>query len=133
GSFYRIPLWELVYHDCTVAQWYWGDASNKAPEVWDQRDLINILYATPPMFAFDQAQWTTCKDRFVQSYKNVCPIARKLGYDEMLSHVFLNAEHTVQQTRWKSGAEITVNFGDTPYTLPDGRIIAAKGWGTRGM
>ena len=34
GHFYRIPLWELVYHDCVVAQWYWGDYNNKAPEVW---------------------------------------------------------------------------------------------------
>ncbi|UCD58249.1 MAG: hypothetical protein JSV16_03815, partial [Candidatus Hydrogenedentota bacterium] len=25
GHKYRLPLWELVYHDCVVAQWYWGD------------------------------------------------------------------------------------------------------------
>ena len=25
GQAYRLPLWELVYHDCVVAQWYWGD------------------------------------------------------------------------------------------------------------
>ena len=54
GHFYRIPLWELVYHDCVVAQWYWGDYNNKAPEVWPRRDLFNTLYATPPMFMFDK-------------------------------------------------------------------------------
>ena len=31
GHFYRVPLWELVYHECVVAQWYWGDATNKSP------------------------------------------------------------------------------------------------------
>ena len=31
GHDYRLPLWELVYHDCVVAQWYWGDYNNKLP------------------------------------------------------------------------------------------------------
>ena len=52
GHYYRLPLWELVYHDCTVAQWYWGDYNNKLPKVWDRRDLWNALYGTPPMFLF---------------------------------------------------------------------------------
>ena len=39
GHYYRLPLWELVYHDCVVAQWYWGDYNNKLPAVWDRRDL----------------------------------------------------------------------------------------------
>ncbi|OHB82963.1 MAG: hypothetical protein A2V98_23770, partial [Planctomycetes bacterium RBG_16_64_12] len=48
GHFYRLPLWELVYHDCVVAQWYWGDYNNKLPALWDRRDLLGALYGTPP-------------------------------------------------------------------------------------
>ncbi len=55
GCYYRLPLWELVYHDCVVAQWYWGDYNNKLPAVWDRRDLFNALYGTPPMFMFSPA------------------------------------------------------------------------------
>lgn len=128
GHFYRIPLWELVYHDCTVAQWYWGDSSNKAPEVWDQRDLFNILYGTPPLFMFDRSRWEKDHARFVQSYNNVCPIVRRLGYDEMTAHDFLTPDHAVQRTRWHSGTEIVVNFGQTPQTLPDGRVVNPMGW-----
>ena len=29
GRVYRLPLWELVYHECVVAHWYWGDYNNK--------------------------------------------------------------------------------------------------------
>ena len=123
GHFYRIPLWELVYHDCVVAQWYWGDYNNKAPEVWDRRDLFNVLYATPPMFMFDKQTWQRDKERFVASYKQISPLVRKLGYDEMLSHQFLTPDHAVQQTRWRSGAEVVVNFGDSDYRLPDGRTV----------
>jgi len=127
GHFYRIPLWELVYHECVVAQWYWGDATNKSPEAWPQRDLFNTLYATPPLFFFDTARWKKDKAHFVQSYKAVCPLARRLGYDEMRSHEFLTPDHAVQRTRWLSGAEIVVNFGTQPYRLPDGRIAPALG------
>jgi hypothetical protein len=128
GPEYRIPLWELVYHECVVAQWYWGDSSNKAPEVWDKRDLINILYATPPLFMMNNEIWAAHKQRFVESYKAVCGVARKFGYDEMVSHHFLTADHTVQSTTWRSGGQIMVNMGEHEYNLASGATIKAGGW-----
>jgi len=124
GPTYRIPLWELVYHDCVVSYWYWGDYNNKVPEVWKQRDLFNILYATPPMYMFDRPTWTKDKSKFLGSYRNICPIVRRLGYDEMLSHKFLNADHTLQETRWKSGTRIVINLGTTEQKV-DGATMAA--------
>lgn len=117
GHFYRAPLWELVYHDCVVSQWYWGDYNNKAPEVWDRRDLFNILYGTPPMYMFDRAGWEKDKARFLESYKKICPVARRLGYDEMLSHEFVSPDHAVQRTVWKSGAKITVDFNSGKWSV----------------
>jgi hypothetical protein len=38
GHGYRLPLWELVYSDCVVSHWYWGDYNNKLPALWDRRD-----------------------------------------------------------------------------------------------
>ncbi|BCM92646.1 hypothetical protein IAD21_04528 [Abditibacteriota bacterium] len=134
GTGYRVPLWELVYHDCTVSQWYWGDYNNKAPEVWPQRDLWNILYGTPPMYMFDKPTWEKDKARFDQSYKAICPLVRRVGYDEMVSHEFLTPDHNVQRTRWKSAdnakpaPEVVVNFGEQPYTLGDGRSVKARNW-----
>ena len=131
GHFYRIPLWELVYHDCVVAHWYWGDATNKAPEVWPQRDLFNLLYSTPPLFLFDKAGWAKNKSHFARTYHTVCPLVRRLGYDEMLSHEFLTPDHAVQRTRWASGWETVVNFGTAPYTLRPGVLVPALGWWTK--
>jgi len=125
GPFYRIPLWELVYHDCVVAGWYWGDSTNKEPEAWGKRDLFNGLYATPPLFLFDRAVWEKNRAHFARTYKTVCPLVRRLGYDEMLSHEFLTPDHTVQQTRWASGVLVTVNFGDKPYILRRGVVVGA--------
>ncbi len=127
GHYYRLPLWELVYHDCVVAQWYWGDYNNKLPAVWDRRDLWNALYGTPPMFMFDRALWAKNRDRFLRSYQVATPVARATGYVEMLSHEWLTTDHCVQQTRFANGVVVTVNFGDTPYRMPDGRTISPLG------
>jgi len=133
GHRYRLPLWELVYHDCVVAQWYWGDYNNKLPALWDKRDLFNVLYGTPPMFMFNSQIWQQNKDRFAQSYKNTCPVARAVGYAEMLDHRFLTADRDVQQTVFSNGVTVMVNFGEKPYRLPDGKELAAMSYDVSGI
>jgi hypothetical protein len=123
GHAYRLPLWELVYHDCVVAQWYWGDYNNKLPMLWDQRDLFNVLYATPPMFMFNRKLWDEHKARFVQSYRNTCPLIRRVGYSEMTAHRFLTPDRNVQQTEFANATTVTVNFGTTAFKLPDGSLL----------
>jgi len=133
GHRYRLPLWELVYHDCVVAQWYWGDYNNKLPALWDKRDLFNQLYGTPPMFMFDRAQWAKERDRFVKSYAAVSRVARAVGYAEMIDHRFLTPDRDVQQTRFANGVTVTVNFGETARLLPGGTSLAAGGCEVTGI
>ena len=66
--------------------------------------------------------WQQNRDRFVQSYQTATPVARATGYSEMLSHRWLTDDHAVQQTEFANGIVVTVNFGDQPYTLPDGEV-----------
>jgi len=127
GHQYRLPLWELVYHDCVVAQWYWGDYSNKLPALWDKRDLFNALYGTPPMFMFDRRLWEQNQQRFVQSYRTTCPLARKVACAEMTDHRFLTQDRAVQQTTFANGVTVVANFGDHPHRMADGRTVAALG------
>jgi hypothetical protein len=127
GAEYRLPLWELVYHDACVAQWYWGDYNNKLPALWDKRDLFNALYGTPPMFMFNRREWEHDRARFVQSYRATCPIARATFYSEMTDHRSLSADRLVQQSRFANGVTVTANFGTQPFKLPDGRTLAALG------
>jgi hypothetical protein len=125
GQGYRLPLWELVYHDCVVAQWYWGDYNNKLPKLWDRRDLWNALYGTPPMFMFNRQIWTANKDRFVKSYQTAAMVARATGYSQMLSHEWLTPDHAVQRTRFANGVVVTANFGDAPWSPPGGKRLAS--------
>jgi hypothetical protein len=133
GHKYRLPLWELVYHDCVVAQWYWGDYNNKLTALWQKRDLFNILYGTAPMFMFDSRLWEQNKDRFAQSYKNICDVTRAVGYADMTDHRFLTPDRNVQQTTFANGVTVTVNFGEKPFRLPDGKEIEPMSYHAAGM
>jgi len=128
GHEYRLPLWELVYHDCVVAQWYWGDYNNKLPGLWDKRDLFNVLYGTPPMFMFDRRLWAREKDRFARSYANTCPYVRRVGYSELTDHRLLTPDRAVQQTVFANGMRVTVNFGATSFVRPGGAVLPAGGF-----
>jgi len=128
GHKYRLPLWELVYHDCVVAQWYWGDYNNKLPAIWEKRDLFNMLYGTPPMFMFRKNFWDDNKERFARSYRNICSVARMVGYSEMTDHRFVTADRAVQQTKFANGAAVLVNFGDEPYRLRNGKEVGPMGF-----
>ena len=128
GQNYRLPLWELVFHECTVSYWYWGDYNNKLPALWDKRDLFNVLYGTPPMFMFTRAYWAEHRARFVASYQNTCPIVREVATAEMIDHRFLTASRDVQQTAFANGVAVTVNFGAAPHRLTSGETIPPLGY-----
>jgi hypothetical protein len=133
GHGYRLPLWELVYHDCVVAQWYWGDYNNKLPKLWDRRDLWNALYGTPPMFMFNRKVWEANKARFAKSYKAATPVARATGYSEMLSHEWLTPDRAVQRTTFANGVVVTVNFGNAPFALPGSGSLEPLGLKVEGV
>lgn len=126
GPYYRVPLFELVFHDCVQSTWWWGDSTGRLPEVWPQRDLINALYGTNPLFYLTSTgpnSWEQCKHRYAQTYQAVCTWVHAVGYDEMLDHEFLSPDHTLQKTTWSSGKACVANWAAYPqahagHTIP---------------
>jgi len=119
GHQWRVPLWELVFHDCIVSTWYWGDSSDfllaAAPEITPKKNAFNILYGTIPMFW--TMTWKENRDVFLRSYRNTCKLHEAIADKEMLSHEFLTPDHAAQRTRFSDGTEVIVNFGEKPYQL----------------
>lgn len=121
GHEYRIPLWELVFHDCIVSTWYWGDASDflltAAPEITPKKDAFNILYGSIPLlWANKEGGWTTAREVFLRTYRNTCKLHEVIAGMEMLSHEFVTSDRAVQRTRFSDGTEVIVNFGQQLYT-----------------
>lgn len=126
GEKFRLPLFELVYHECVVSYWYWGDYNNKFPAIWKKRDLINALYGTPPMYMFTQKLFEENRERFAESYRIATSSARLTGRSEMTDHQILTPDRSVQKTVFACGVEVYVNFGDKEFKCEDGEIVAPE-------
>lgn len=127
GPEYRIPLFELVFHDCTVSSWRWDDNSHKQSETWARKDLFTALYAVAPQWNLDRGLWEQHRARFVSSYQALAPVLRAVGYEEMTGHRFLIADRSLQETAFASGHKVIANFADKPQTAA-GREIPAGGF-----
>ncbi|MEN6345631.1 MAG: glycoside hydrolase [Armatimonadia bacterium] len=126
GEKNRYPLWELVYHDCVVSTWYWGDSTGHlqqvAPDLGYKQDAFNILYGTPPLYWASQPysyRWTdpVLRARMLESYRNTCKLHEVIGFEEMVSHEFVTEDRAVQHTVFGDGTNVWVNFGEKPWTL----------------
>lgn len=122
----RVPLWELIYHDCTVSYWYWGDSSNCCPQLMPRRDLFNALYGLPPLYSLNMTQWDSLKDDIAASYHRATPVARLTGYSRMTDFDWLTPDRNVQQTRFDNGVAVIANFSPEPFIAPDGTAIAPE-------
>lgn len=124
----RTPFFEMVFHDCIASYWYWTDYNNRFEDAWWQRDLLNAVSGTPPMYLFTHAVFERQKERLAASVKITTPVARNTANAPMTDWRWLSADRLVQQSRFANGVVSTVNFSDSPRHLPDGRTIPARGF-----
>ncbi|MBI5096024.1 MAG: hypothetical protein HZB26_26755 [Candidatus Hydrogenedentes bacterium] len=132
GHRWRAPLWELVFHDCVITTWYWGDTNlwlqQAAPEITAKKELYNLLYATIPMFWQDD--WNNRRELLLRAYWTTSHWHEATAGTEMISHEFLSPDHALQRTRFSNGAEIVVHFGSAQTTIPGhaGVVLPASGF-----
>ena len=126
GETNRYPLWELVYHDCVVSTWYWGDSTghlhNVAPELGYRKDVFNMLYGTVPLYWTNRSfsyKWSEpeLRERLLESYRTTCKLHERNGFEELVNHEFVTEDRAVQKSTFGGGTEVWVNFGAKPWTL----------------
>ena len=123
---YRIPLWQLVYHDCVVSYWYWGDSSNCCPELMIFRDLFDALCGEPPLYSLTATQWEELKEQIAESYHRATPVARAAGLERMIAFDCLTGDRTVQRSVFANGLTVTVNFSNRDFPAEDGTVLPAR-------
>jgi len=117
GFKYKIPLFELAFHDCVVSYSRW-DASNLMGQrdednfyAWKIKELWNILYGHPPLVhMYYMKDWNKYKKRIASSWKESFEATSRLGDKKMKKHEFLSDDWSKQRTLWEDGTEITVDF-----------------------
>ena len=122
----RIPIWEMVFHDCCVSYWDWCDYNNKWPRIWWKRDLFNAVCATPPLYFFDEKTFTRFKPDLAASYAVANGTAMAVAGEQMTAYRLLVPDRSVQRSEWGNGTACTVNFGDRPYTMDDGFVLGPR-------
>ena len=121
---FRVPLWELVYHDCVINYWYWGDSNCCCPELMYKFDNFNALYGYPPIYSLDVTHWNELKDKIAASYKRASAVAREVAFERMTNFEYLTADKKVQRTTFANGVSVTANFSDKEYDAGGGKKIA---------
>ncbi len=117
---WKIPLWELVYHDCVVSYYYWGDSSNSCPELMEKRDLFCALYGLPPIYSIDVSGWEKLKYEIAESYKRATETATATAYSQMISFEYLSPDKRIQKTSFENGITVTANFSESDYITDNG-------------
>ena len=125
---YRVPMFELVFHDCVVNYWYWGATNDYlhkfAPEITDRKTAMNVLYGTPPMMWVNGhgLRWSQSDERqlMIEIYQQTCKLHEVIADQEMVSHEFLTPDRQVQRSTFADGTVCTVNFGDSTHKVKAG-------------
>lgn len=107
---YRIPLWELVYHDCCVNYYYWGDTTLMYPVLSHLKDLWCALYGLPPIYSMNVRTWNELKNDVAASYRRATPVARATMFARMTEFEFLDPEGHRQRSTFSNGVRVTVDF-----------------------
>ena len=126
----RVPLWELVYHDCAVSYYHWMDTNMIYPEHCLWRDLFCVLYGLPPIYSMRVEFWDKLKDQVAASYRRVSPVARQTTFARMTDFEYLSPDRLVQRTRFDNGLSVVVNFSNEQRHLPDGGRIGPESYRT---
>ena len=134
----RLPLFQLVYHDSVYCTRRWNQDPGRDASLWDRHDLMNILYGTAPLFfmhpradnVIGSSARVKAMDRYLQTYRDVCGWHEQIGFDEMTDHLLLTPDRLVQESRFSSGWNVVVNFGQEPWRDKRGFSVPPRSFHT---
>ena len=126
SEYYRIPLFQLVFHDAVFSTFRWNYTPDryKNRSLWKKHDLFILLYGYMPIFVED---YETLKERGNLLKDSITPILdwhSKIGMDELVDHRYLTKDRKAQESRFSSGWAIVVNFGDQKFKTDFGKEVA---------
>lgn len=109
----RIPLLNLVYHDCLVVPWIGlkdtrgGDGIPKNDSAYSHA----ILNGDPVYCPIDATKEQIAEVKFA------CALSEKLALCEMVKHEFLSDDFRKQRTTFSDGTTIEVDFDKEEYII----------------
>lgn len=109
----RIPLYNLVYHDCLVIPWNGLPNKKGGDGIPDEDSAYThaILNGDPVYCPIDADSET------INQVKKACALSEKLALTEMVKHEFISSDYRCQRTTFSDGTVIEVNFDTEEYIV----------------
>jgi len=112
---FRLPLYQIVFHDSVIATHHWGSGSLKFENAIETLALLELLYNVPPLYHLNMAEFTKHQAWIKRHYAFFSPLHREIGGQTMTDFEWLDDNRQVQRTEFGSTVELIANFGTNPF------------------
>ena len=117
---FRLPLFEIVFHDSVVATNHWGKGNLKYPAEKDLIFLTQMLYQVPPMYHVNTDEFQKRKDTMKEQYDFFSPLHKEIGFS------WLSEDRLVQKSVFDDKVEIVANFSEKVFAYRDKTVQAGS-------
>ncbi|MXV82731.1 hypothetical protein F4X88_08050 [Candidatus Poribacteria bacterium] len=122
---FRLPLYQIVFHDSVVTTNHWHSGSLKFENAIETLALLEVLYNVPPLYHLNMAEFTKHKAWIQRHYAFFSPLHRQIGGQTMTEFEWLSDNKQVQRTEFGDTVELFANFGTNPFEY-EGIVIPGK-------
>lgn len=126
---FRLPLYQIVFHDSVITTHHWGSGSLKFENAIGTLALLELLYNVPPLYHLNIEEFSKHKAWIKRHYAFFSPLHRQIGGQAMTDFEWLSEDKLVQRTEFGDTVELFANFGADAFehegvAIPGRSIIA---------
>ena len=121
---FRLPLYEVVFHDSVVTTHQWANSSLKYSNVLDTVALTELLYMVPPLYHMNLDEFDKHREVMKRHYAFFSPLHRKTGFTQMTDFNWLRADRKLQRAVFDDRLELVANFSQEPRQYQEVEIPA---------
>ena len=108
---FRLPLYQIVFHDSVITTHHWGSGSLKFKNAIGTLALLELLYNVPPLYHLNIDEFSKHKAWIKRYYAFFSPLHKQIGGKVMTDFQWLSEDKRVQRTEFGNIVEIFANFG----------------------
>ena len=131
---FRLPLYQIVFHDSVITTHHWGSGSLKFKNAIGTLALLELLYNVPPLYHLNIDEFSKHKAWIKRYYTFFSPLHKQIGGKVMTDFEWLSDDRLVQRTEFGDAVELFANFGTDPFrykgVIIPGRSVVAIWIGT---
>ena len=127
---FRLPLYQIVFHDSVITTHHWGSGSLKFENAIETLALLELLYNVPPLYHLNIEEFSKHNAWIKKHYAFFSLLHRQIGGQAMTDFQWLSEDKLVQRTEFGNIVEMYANFGTDPFRYKDviimGRNVVAR-------